>query len=205
MTVTKIITKPYEYANMIRELSTAKILGVDTETTGLDPYTYHPLLISIYDGKTAYVVDLLSIDKARVKDLKGILESHDILKVGHNLLFEWKFFYHVARIDMQHMHDVMIADKMLKAGLKLRHGLKEVAARRLGLELDKSIRKSFIGAEPSEISWSQEQLEYSAMDAVYPIDIYPMQMEEIKAQKLEQVYTLEMNIIAPTAMMEYTG
>lgn len=205
MTTIKIITKPYEFANMLRALSSAKIIGIDTETTGLDPYTYHPLLMSIYDEQIAYVIDILSLGKDIIKQLKPLLESHDVLKVGHNLLFEWKFFYHFGRIDMQHMHDVMIADKMLKAGLKLRHGLKEVAARRLGLDLDKSIRKTFIGAEPSEISWSQEQLEYSAMDAVYPVDIYPMQMEEIKAQKLQQIYTLEMAIIAPTAMMEYTG
>src|SRR5688572_4356736 len=145
MTTIKIITKPYEFANMIRELSTAKILGVDTETTGLDPHTYHPLLISLYDGKVAYVVDLLSLGLDVIKQLKKILESHDILKVGHNLLFEWKFFYKTAKIDMQHMHDVMIADKMIKAGLKMRHGLKEVAQRRLGLDLDKSIRKTFIG------------------------------------------------------------
>jgi len=200
-----IISKPYQFANMLRELSAATIIGIDTETTGLDVHSYHPLLISIYDGKTAYVVDILKLGTDIIKQLKPILESHDVLKVGHNLLFEYKFFYKFGKIDMCHMHDVMIADKMLKAGLKLRHGLKEVAQRRLGLDLDKTIRKSFIGAEPSEISWSQEQLEYSAMDAVYPVDIYPLQMAEIKEQKLERIYELEMNIIAPTATMEYTG
>lgn len=205
MTTIKIVSKPYEFANMIYELSTAKILGVDTETTGLDPYSYHPLLVSLYDGKTAYVVDLLALGKDIVKQLKPILESHDVLKVGHNLLFEYKFFYHIARIDMQHMHDIMIVDKMLKAGLKMRHTLKDIVLRRLNIDVDKTIRKSFIDANPKNIAWPQEQLEYSAMDAVYPVDIYPLQIAEIKAQNLEQIYTLEMNIIAPTSVMEYTG
>jgi DNA polymerase I len=201
----QIVSKPYQFANMIIELRKATILGVDTETTGLDPHTYHPLLISLYDGKTAYVVDLLALGKDIVKQLKDILESHSILKVGHNLVFEWKFFYHIARIDMQHMHDIMIADKMINAGLRMQHTLKEIVSRRLNIDMDKSIRKTFINADPSEISWSTEQLEYSAMDAVYPVDIYAMQIADIKAKKLEQIHTLEMNVIAPTAMMEYTG
>ena len=205
MTTIQIVTKPYQFANMLRELSKATILGVDTETTGLDPHTYHPLLISLYDGKVAYVVDILALGKDIIKQLKPLLESHDVLKIGHNLVFEWKFFYHFGRIDMQHMHDVMIADKMIKAGLRMKHTLKDVTMRRLGIDLDKSIRKTFIGAEPTEIAWSQEQLEYSALDAVYPVDIYPLQMADIKQMKLQQIYPLEMNIIAPTAMMEWTG
>ena len=70
----QIVSKPYQFANMIRELSSAKILGVDTETTGLDPYTYYPLLISLYDGKVAYVVDLLALGLDIIKQLKPILE-----------------------------------------------------------------------------------------------------------------------------------
>lgn len=205
MTTIQIVSKPYQFANMLRELQSAKLLGVDTETTGLDPHTYHPLLISLYDGKIAYVVDIIALGKDIIKQLKSILEDKNILKIGHNLIFEWKFFYHTARIDMQNMHDIMIADKMINAGLRMQHTLKEVALRRLGIEMDKTIRKSFINADPSEVSWSTEQLEYSAMDAVYPVDIYPLQMADIKAKKLEQIHTLEMNIIAPTAMMEYTG
>lgn len=205
MTNIQIVSKPHQYANMIRELQNTKFLGIDTETTGLDPHTYHPLLISLYDGKTAYVVDLLSIDKERIKDLKPILESHEILKIGHNLSFEWKFFYHTARIDMQNLHDIMIADRMIYAGLKMRHALKDVTSRRLAIDMDKTVRKSFIDANPAEIAWSKEQLDYSAMDAVYPVLMYPLQMTDIASKKLERIYELEMNIIAPTAMMEYTG
>jgi DNA polymerase-1 len=201
----KIITKPYEYQTMIQTLSRATIIGVDTETTGLDPYTYHPLLISFYDGITAYVVDLLKIGIERIKDLKPLLESHTTLKVGHNLAYEWKFFYHTARIDMQHMHDVMITDRMLHAGLRLQHTLKDSTLRHLGIEVDKTIRASFIDADPKDITFSTEQYEYSAMDAVYPFDIYPKQLKLIERDKLERIYRLEMNIIAPTAMMEYTG
>ncbi len=205
MTNIQIITKPHEYANMIRELHKTKFLGIDFESTGLDVHTYTLLLMSLYDGKTAYVVDLLSIGKERIKDLKPILESPDVLKIGHNLSFEWKALYHFAKIDMQNMHDMMICDRMILAGLRKRHTLKDVVLRRLNIDVDKTIRKDFIGATPEEIVWSKEQLEYSAMDAVYPVLIYPLQMTDIAQKKLERIYDLEMHIIAPTAMMELTG
>ncbi len=201
----KVITKPYEYAEMIAELRQAVILGVDTETTGLDPYTYHPLLISLYDGKTVYVVDLLKIPRERIKDLKPVLEDPNILKIGHNLSYEYKFFYHTARIEMQSMHDIMLADRLIFAGLRKRHALKDIVLRRLDIDVDKTIRKSFIDADPNEITFTPEQYEYSGMDAVYPVQVYNAQMEDIDQNKLQRIYNLEMNIIAPTALMEYTG
>lgn len=201
----KIITKPYEFANMVQVLSSAKILGIDFETTGLDVHSYTPLLLSLYADDTAYVVDLLSIPVERIRDLKPILESKDVIKVGHNLSFEYKALYKVARIDMQHMHDIMICDRMILAGLRKRHTLKDVVLRRLNIDVDKTIRKSFIDANVEDISFSQEQLEYSAMDSVYPVQVYQQQVDDIKKEKLQRIYELEMNIIAPTSMMEYTG
>ncbi len=201
----KVITKRVEYTQMIQNIQRASILGIDTETTELDPYTYHPLLISLYDGTTAYVVDLLKIHPQHIKELQPILEDPNILKVGHNLSFEWKFFYHLARIEMVNMHDVMISDRMIFAGLRMKHTLKDVALRCLGIDMDKTIRKSFINVDPNDITFSEEQYEYSALDAVYPVQMYQMQMDDIIARNLNRIYRLEMNIIAPTALMEYTG
>lgn len=200
-----IITEPYQVTQMVEVLSRAKILGVDTETTGLDPYTYTPLLISLYDENEAYVMDLTKLDKTNIKSLKGILENQNIKKIGFNLSFEYKFFYHLARIKMVNMHDGMISDRMIYAGLRLKHTLKDVTMRRLNIDMDKTIRKSFINMNIEDVTFTEEQYEYSAMDAVYPVDSYELQMQDIIKLKLEKIYTLEMNIIAPTAMMEYTG
>ena len=201
----KVIKEAYQFDMMIKQLENAKILGVDTETTGLDPYSYHPLMISLYDSTTAFVVDLLKIDHKKIKQLKPILESPEIIKVGHNLSYEWKFFYHLGRIEMINMHDVMLVDRMNYAGLQMQHTLKAVVLRKLDIDMDKTIRASFIDADINNLTFSEEQYYYSAMDAVYPVQMYEIQMEEIKERKLERIYRLEMNIISPTAMMEYTG
>jgi DNA polymerase I-like protein with 3'-5' exonuclease and polymerase domains len=99
----------------------------------------------------------------------------------------------------------MIVDRMVFAGLRMKHTLKDVVMRRLGIDLDKAIRKTFIGATPDEVSFDKEQYEYSAMDAVYPVLVYEAQMKDVQELGLERIYNLEMNIIAPTALMEYTG
>lgn len=202
----QIITQPYQYTQLIQELTCARVISIDTETTGLDPYTSKLLLLSLYNPTSdiAYVVDFTKIPIARLKDLKPILESNDVLKVGHNLTFEYKRFYHDARIEMVQMHDIMICDRMLFAGLRYKHDLKSIIARRLNTTVDKDIRKTFLEWTEDTV-FSKEQLEYSAMDAVYPIAIYKQQLQNIKEKELERIYRLEMAILAPTAMMEYTG
>jgi len=200
-----IITRADDIDKVVKVLSRASILGVDTETTGLDPYTYHPLLISLFAHDIAYVIDVTKTGVDSIKKLKPLLENKDIKKIGHNLSFEWKFFYHTARIDMQNLHDVMISSRMIHAGLRYRHTLKDVMLRRFNIDVDKTIRKEFIGLDLSDVYFTQEQYEYSGMDAVYPVMCYPLDMKDIIENKLERIYDLEMHIIAPTAMMEYTG
>jgi len=201
----EVITKPYQVINMVEKIKTARLLGVDTETTGLDPYTYHPLLISLYANDTAYVLDLTKLGKDATKHLKSVLEDPNIKKIGHNLTYEYKFFYHTARIEMQNMHDVMVVERLIRAGLRLKHTLKDVTMRRLNIDMDKTIRKTFIGMDIQDVSFTEEQYQYSAMDAVYPVDMYGLQMQEIDKLSLRRIYNLEMSILAPTAMMEYTG
>lgn len=202
-----VITQIPQYLAMVKDLRTASTIAVDTETTGLDPYTTQLLLAQFYanDSDTAYVVDFTKIPVTELRKLKPVLENKDVLKVGHNLSFDWKVFYHHARIEMNRMHDIMICERMIHAGLRMKHTLKDVAMRRLNIELDKSVRKEFIGMDSSNVVFTREQLEYAAMDTIHLLTILPMQLQDIKSKKLERIYTLEMNIIAPTALMEYTG
>ncbi len=201
----QVITKPYQMLTMVEHLERAKIIGLDTETTGLDPYTDTLLMAQFYDGTTAYVCDFTQLPIEALKHVKGVMENPDILKVGHNLTFEYKQLYHNARIEMVNLHDIMTVDRMLYAGLKMQHTLKAIADRMLGVTLDKSIRESFIGADPSTVTFSSEQYEYAAMDTAILIQLYEMQIVEVEKQELQRIYRLEMNILPPTAMMEYTG
>jgi DNA polymerase-1 len=188
------------------ELSTTDVIAVDTENTGLDPYTARPLIVSLSSRTANYVIDLTTQDaKDAYTALQPLLEDPNILKIGHNLTYDWKIFHHQAGIMMEHMHDTMIADRLIYAvGYKVPFALKDVTARRLGITRDKSIRSSFIDWQIGSV-FSEEQLRYAAEDTSFLFPIWEQQMREIANKKLERVYQLEMAIIAPTAVMEYTG
>jgi len=200
-----LITTQKQLRATINEISEATMIGIDTEFTSLDVYASTLLLISLATENQAYVIDMTQLDNTTVFTmLRDIIEDPKILKVGHNLTAEWKQFYHHGKIMMVHMHDTMIADQLINAGLPMRFGLKDVVSRRLGIELDKEIREDFIGWQVGT-TFTEEQIEYSKMDAVYPLRVYAQQMQEIADKQLERVYQLEMDDIAPVAMMEYTG
>ena len=181
------------------------ILGVDTETTSLDPYQARPLLVSLsirapIDGDDSFVFDMTKLPMSIFKE---VLENPHILKIGHNLTYDYKIFYHHG-ISMVSMHDTMIADRLIWAvGYKVGFSLADVSKRRLGITRDKSVREGFINR--TESFFSNEELQYAADDTTYLLPIYDQQMKEINEKGLTRVYHLEMAIIAPTAMMEYTG
>lgn len=189
---------------LLSALDEATIIGIDTEFSSLDTHASILLLISMAVNGEKYVLDMTVLPKDTLMQLKPYFENPAILKVGHNLVAEWKQLYHNCHIMMTGMHDTMIADQMINGGLPMRFSLQEVAFRRLGIELDKTVRTEFIDWQPGQ-TFSQQQLEYSAMDAVYPLEIYVQQRQDIEEKQLERIYPLEMSIIAPTAMMEYTG
>ncbi len=189
---------------LLDELESATIIGIDTEFSSLDVYASKLLLVSMAVNGQAFVLDMTTLPVGTLEAVKPYLQNPAILKVGHNLTAEYKQFYHNCRIMMTGMHDTMLADQTILGGLPIRFGLREVAQRRLGIELDKTVRTEFIDWQPGQ-TFSSQQIEYSAMDAVYPLEIYVQQMQEIEEKGLGRIYDLEMSIIAPTAIMEYTG
>jgi len=210
----EIVSTEAQLQHMISNIAHATIIGIDTEFTTLAIHDATLLLISLYDGKTAYVVDVTQLSVKRVLNvLKPLLENPAVVKVAHNSTIEYKILYHASkgnRIEMVNIHDTMIVDRMINAGLqfidneKLRYGLKDLIYRYLQIDVEKEIRLSFTEWTPDTV-FSKEQLEYSAMDAVYPVLIMEQQMKIVHELQLERIYRLEMNILAPTAMMEYTG
>lgn len=176
-------------------------IGLDTETTSLDPYVARLLLISISTNQdVSYVFDMT---KLPVSIFKDVLENPHILKIGHNLTYDYKIFYHQG-IQLRGMHDTMIADRLIHAvGYKMGFSLADVTKRRLNIVRDKTIREGFINKEDS--LFSEEEIQYAGEDTTYLHPIYEQQMAEIEKLDLKRVYVLEMSIIAPTAMMEYSG
>lgn len=200
------ITDTKQFNELRKALKNATVIGIDTEGTALSAHDNILLLVSLYTNDQRIVIDIPAVGMNVLQILKPYLEDPDIIKVGHNLVYDWQILYHNGKIEMIHMHDTLLADKLIHAGLFFEggFGLKAVAERRLGIELDKSTRKEFLDWFPGYV-FTDTQIEYSANDAVHVVKIMQLQMDDIKRLKLERIYSLEMAQIAIAGLAEYTG
>jgi len=83
--------------------------------------------------------------------------------------------------------DTMAAEAVLTAGLELELGLGPTVARRLGLELDKSLQTSDWSGE-----LSPEQLEYARRDAAVLLPLARAQEELLRQEGLWRIWELEL-------------
>ena len=130
----------------IEYLKTQSVIGLDIETSrafpkgryderiyegGLDPYLSRIVMIQVGTLEQRYVIDARVINCA---PLVEILENKDILKVGHNLQFEGKFFLQHLKCRIVNVWDCMIAEKLLYNGYLRSNSLKALMERYLGIK-----------------------------------------------------------------------
>lgn len=150
------------------------IIQVDTETNGKDAHVNQLLCIQFGSDKldARIVVDLSTID---ILIFKEVLESKYL--IFQNGKFDLQFLYNY-NIHPLKVYDTMIVEQFLHLGYpagSISYSLKEIAYRRLGVDLDKTIR--------SQIIWrglDSEVIKYAAGDVTYLEKIMKSQLEDIK-------------------------
>lgn len=116
-----------------------KLVGIDIETWdgknkgSLDPFTGKIALVQIAHDKNN--IEILRFNENTKPYIKSILEDATILKIGHNLKFDLKFFY-VNKIYPVQLFDTMIASEIIYAGLNEPDSIsKEIEANKKYLEI----------------------------------------------------------------------
>ena len=150
----------------VEKLKEEKIIGVDVECTGLDPYTAELLVVQIGNETISYIFDAVAVDLSKLDQLKDLLENEEILKLLQNAKFDYKMIKHKIGIEMKNIYDTMLAELVLTAGIRRSVGLMALARRYLDLDLDKEIRTTFQNVYPGQ-KLSKNQLDYSALDTLY--------------------------------------
>ncbi|MCK5021362.1 MAG: hypothetical protein KAS32_30400 [Candidatus Peribacteraceae bacterium] len=181
-------------------LMESKVLAVDTETTGLDPYTCRLLLLQIATPDCCYI---LNCGKIRADIWNSVLESKDILKLAQYASFDYKILKVHAKVSMRPMFCTMIAERLITVGKQFKVSLQYMASKYLGLDLDKEIRKAFIGVYRDK--FSRAELMYAANDALILFEIYDRQIDSLQKDDLVPVALLEFNTIVPISEMELNG
>jgi len=191
--------------DMLTAVRGVPVVGLDTETTGLDPLTDRLRLIQIATPDAAYMLDAFALDPRLIAPL---LAGDGPVLVGHNLKFDLRFL-ESAGVPMpagRRLFDTFLASQLLGAGTKgpkgepLRHNLAAVVERILRITVDK-------GEQTSDWSGSlrAEQLAYAARDAAILPALADRLRGDINSAGLQRICDIEMGALPTIAWVEQTG
>ena len=182
----------------LKILEPLKIVGLDTETTGLDPYTKELKLVQLGCKEFQVVIDTTTID---ILEYKEYLES-DRLFLLWNAKFDLKWFFKYG-IVINNVYDGFLAEKLLYLGYpRGMHSLslKSAGEYYLGVELDKTVRGKIIYAKLDE-----EIIRYGANDVTYLEELREKQLEELKKKDLLVALDIENRFVRVLAYIEWCG
>jgi ribonuclease D len=137
-------------------------VAVDTETLGLNPHRDRLCLVQLSSGDgVAHLVQFDGENYAAPR-LKSLLKDPKILKIFHFARFDVAVLEKYLGVETAHVYCTKIASKLVRTYTD-RHGLKDLCAELLGVELSKQQQSSDWGA--AELS--QSQLAYAASDVLH--------------------------------------
>lgn len=190
-----LVSAPEGLPAVVDAVRVAKAVGLDTETTGLDPRADRVRLLSLHTPAGTFLVDCFAVDPA---PLFGPLAGVEI--VGHNLLFDLQF---LARRSFApgRVWDSMIASQVLEAGDRTaRHSLREVTGRHLGVEISKAEQASNWGGE-----LTPAQLAYAAADVDILLPLRAALVKKLRSANLAATADLENRALPAVVWMAGTG
>ena len=125
----QLIDTEEKRSKIIEQLLTAKILALDTETTGTEPMMADLVGMSFSDAENrAYYVPVPSdFEKAKeiVQAFKPVLENEATMKVGQNIKYDMIMLHHYGVEVKGPLFDTMLAHYVLQP--ELRHNMDYLA------------------------------------------------------------------------------
>lgn len=175
------------------------LIAVDTETSGLDPFTDQILLLQIATPEKVYIFDCSVVD---VTPLKDVLENPKVVKLLQNAKFDYKFLKQRCGVTLNNIFDTMLAERVLLAGVEHKYSLEAIVKRYFDISLDKTLRLSFTAGVQE---FTEEQLRYAARDVVILFPLHEIQAQALEREELRNIAQLEFDAITPIAEMELAG
>lgn len=230
----KIADNTYTLINDLETLQTwiaeaheAGLLVIDTETTSLTPAKADLVGISLTStiGKAAYIplghvstsADLFGetsdtdtpdqLDmQAALDALKPILEDPSVIKIAHNMKYDWQLF--AARgIHLSPCDDTMLKSYVLD-GASHSHSMDNLS--KLYLDHEPIKYEDVAGKGKSQITFDKvaidKALDYAAEDAEITLRLYHTLKPRLVAEKMSAVYEdIDRPLIPVIAQMELEG
>ena len=213
-----LVSTSVDLVKMLESLKGAELLVVDTETDSLE--ARHAGLVGISlckDLEEAWYIPLRHLDESDsvaegqlditelVNAIGPLLVDQNILKVGHNLKFDWTVLKQNMSIEMSPLIDTMVAAHLLEKGRSLKlddlclaEGL-QLTSFETVVDGDKRTNAfSYVGIT--------EACNYSCEDVYGCLVLWQGLQKQLADNKLEQLFfETEMKLLPILAEMEIEG
>jgi ribonuclease D len=137
-------------------------VAIDTETMGLNPHRDRLCVVQLAAGDNqAHLVQFDGTDWSAPR-LKALLADASVLKLFHFARFDLAVLEHHLGVRCAPVYCTKVASKLART-YSDRHGLKDLCAELLGIELSKQQQSSDWGAD----KLSDQQKHYAALDVLH--------------------------------------
>jgi DNA polymerase I-like protein with 3'-5' exonuclease and polymerase domains len=161
--------------------------------------------VQVYDGKQSWIY-LHTHGIVNNEYLKALFADPDIIKIAHNAEFEMLWIKQHCGIDLVNVYDTQLAEQILSAGKELPCALRDVIARRIGVEIPKETRNEFIDHPGFHVrAVTNEQVDYMERDVKYLPAIREQQLEEISKAAMGKALALELLVLPVIVNLRYHG
>lgn len=198
----RYICQPEDLEAALEPFWAAIVIGVDTETTGLDPHLHQIRLLQLaMDDQPVLVIDLFAISQASDRQPLARLLQGSAVKIFQNAKFDWKMLTQAGLEPALPLFDTYGASQLLEAGnTNVSHRLDSLAAKHLGLTIPKEEQRSDWKA-----ALTAEQLHYAARDAWILLPLRKALRPTLIEAGLATVARLEFEATPAVAEMELAG
>ena len=143
-------------------LDLGKLVAIDTETLGLNPFRDRLCLAQLSAGDGVCHAVQFAAGQYAAPNLKRMLADPSVTKLFHFARFDITMFRRYLDVVCAPIYCTKIASKLVRTYTD-RHGLKDLVRELLGVELSKEQQSSDWGA--AELT--EKQLAYAANDVAY--------------------------------------
>ncbi|WP_341631385.1 DNA polymerase I [Sphingomonas agri] len=205
----------------IAEATAQGFVAIDTETDCIDCIIARLVGVSLATGpnKACYIpvghsgADLYSDAPSQLPEavvlakLKPLLEDPAVLKIGHNLKYDWVMF-DKTEITVAPIDDTMVMSFDLDAGRSFGHGLEELA--KLHFDHECIPFKQLCGSGAKQITFDKVPLdaatEYAGEDADIALRLWLRLKPRLAAENASRVYgRVDRPLVPVLARMEQRG
>lgn len=179
------------------------VIGLDTETTGLDPQMrpVRTRLLQLCHRDTVAIFDLFKLRPEHLEKMGKWLADRRRVKVIHNGKFDGKFLkFDLGWPEMAPLFDTQLAAQLQDLGDRYgKHDLGYCLDHYLGVHVVKDIRHGWTG------ELAPHQIIYASNDAAHLPALREELLKRGREKGLLRAYKLEFEAIWPTVCMELNG